>query len=274
MQEAGPSVFQPPQTRVSEPVHWERQAVRVGCGKKGRVVNTLMEECAKQCTDETWQPIFARAARGKLPRGFALRETRLSVKIKKKISAITLPAQPEAAAEAFRAFVDLYDNIYTDAKNVAPSLETSERAFGRNLAHRKKYRRRVVDAFLRDQAKEHNLTPAQAREAAFTLHTGFVLGYFRCKDIAAARGEPRVLGVRGFLFNPVLRRFVIHPNNLSRNPAKKKPTAKKLTSNKDMNAVNFAEMTISRAAAEPVIHPPSIHEDNINISYILSELEM
>ena len=253
--------FQAANMRVGEPVHWPTLPLRNTVGKKGRVTNMLMEECSKICTDETWQKIFSKAARGKLPRGFALRETRLSVKIKKKITAITLSLDPQEATKQFTEFVDLYDNIFSDEKNPVPRKEITENAFTNNLAHRKHYRRHMLDAFLVQESSRLCLSQEAYEEACYTLFTGFVNGYFRCKDLVNSEEERRIERVRGFVYSQKTGRFSIHPANFARTPLKKKPTNKKPSVSKDVTASNFMEKAMERQVTEPIQHPPALPED-------------
>lgn len=235
----------------------------------GRVVHPLMMRCAELCENETWRRVFERAARNKLPHHFALKEDRLSVRIRRRIVPVALPSEPELAMAKFIEFVEMYGNVYSDATNAVPDEKTTKNALTKNLAHRRVFRRNALGRYIRSTVA----TPAQQADMAFTLHTAFQLNIFRSKDIAVDDDQLHIVGIRGLRFSDRHKRFDIeaHKFVVPAFKRKVKPTKSLRIPYAEALESMRSQLTLRIEGKQAATNPPPgalAEDDDINMHYI------
>lgn len=278
MPDAEPGIEIVSRPSVVEHVSWKTMVPpRTIVNSRGRplkIAHPLMQQCAEMCTDATWERIFRRAAKGRLPSHFVLKEDRLSVKIRKKIVSVIVPTDPAEAMEVFQTFVNNYDNIYTSQEqNTPPDPNVLRNSLAKNLAHRRRFRKNMLNRFVQATGQAHNLSQQQISELAFTVHMGFQFNMLKSRDIVVDDEQREILSIKGLEFSELHGRFDLHRKVFTIPAFKRK--IKPLPGSKPAD-VNVRDLLLSRIThrhttkqAISTIPNPALEDDDcLNLSYV------
>jgi hypothetical protein len=263
---------------VIEHLSWKTTPpMRASASTRGRtvkIVHPLMHKCAEICTDPTWERIFRRAAKGRMPSHFVLKEDRLSVKIRKKIVSVIIPPGTTEAMEVFKRFVDNYDNIYTDQdQNTPPDAIAVRNSLAKNLAHRRKFRRNMLNRFVQRMTEKHELDKAESQELSFTVHMGFQLNFLRSRDIIVDNEQREIIGIRDLEFSDKHSRFDLHRRVFSVAAHKRKTKPVIAVRPLDIDIRNLLLERVkhrydAKVAATAALEPHRPEDDNLNLTYM------
>jgi hypothetical protein len=192
-----------------------------------KVVHEIFSRCADIVTDPYWVSIFTDCSYDKFPRGFSFKNGLLTHRKGNKINRTLVPNSPAEAISASLSFFKSAAGLMSKADRKRMQEEDEKRLADQTNIKDMKWsdislatvKELLINEFISDVAKSDNFDTEQKNDLATTVKMGFMLKYFKNKDVEMEDGK--IKSIKGLIYDREVNEYSIDPTIKTKIPGRK-----------------------------------------------------